>query len=266
MAAETLAASLEGMRCGGGSLKLHRLTEDGRSWLLHAPKWWPVESSEMQALWAHRPKELTLGVIMGREVAFPRRTRAYGQDYKYTGQTQAASSFDDAHPHVRQVVRALQQVDGLASHNAALLNWYDASLCEYMGPHSDDERALARGQPIISVSWCTNGHYRRFRFSPRPGCKHALTPSFSPHLPPGVVHLQNGCLLVMGGDCQRTHKHELMKPTKALGESDGYRINLTLRHFLTDASASSKRARESGKTISTHVSGELVSSKIIKLD
>ena len=48
---------------------------------------------------------------------------------------------------------------------------------------------------------------------------------------PGCVPLRNGCLVVMGGMCQATHKHELMKVTKQLGESDGRRINLTLRAF-----------------------------------
>ena len=51
--------------------------------------------------------------------------------------------------------------------------------------------------------------------------------------------------MVMGGACQETHKHELMKPTKAQGESVGLRINLTLRAFHeAPVEASRKRQRD----------------------
>ena len=63
----------------------------------------------------------------------------------------------------------------------------------------------------------------------------------------GCVPLRNGCLVVMGGECQRTHKHELMKPTKALGESSGRRINLTLRHFAASAALASRKRQRQGE-------------------
>ena len=37
----------------------------------------------------------------------------------------------------------------------------------------------------------------------------ALLPSMSGH-GKGILPLRNGCLVIMGGDCQRTHKHEVM--------------------------------------------------------
>ena len=182
---------------------------------------------------------------MGRSVEFPRRTRAFGVDYKYTGQTQRSLPMNEAPPFVTEVVRTLQSVPGLGIHNAALLNWYDAKNKEYMGAHSDDETELVRHQPVVSMSWCTAGHYRRFRFSPKKGVEDALLPSFSPTWGPGVLQLRNGCLVVMGGQCQATHKHEVMKPTKAIGECEGLRINLTLRAFkAAPALSSQKRQRE----------------------
>ena len=59
-----------------------------------------------------------------------------------------------------------------------------------------------------------------------------------------VVTLRNGDLVVMGGTCQRTHKHEVMQVLKRspLEEQSGRRINLTFRWF--GASEERKRKRE----------------------
>jgi len=153
------------------------------------------------------------------------------------------------------VVEALRAaVPLLQTHSAALINFYDAARGEYIGAHSDDERALVKDASVISLSWCSKGHHRRFRFTARKGIGDALLPSWG--AAPGVLQLCDGCLVVMGGQCQRTHKHELMKPTKAIGESTGHRINVTLRCFkqpaVDGASESStlpslkKRKREGG--------------------
>ena len=239
--ASRLASALSALR-PDAAVKVHRLTPDGRSWLLHAPKFWPIQTEELESLWRERPVEATRGMIMGREVAFPRRTCAYGQDYKYTGQTQVAVQFEHAHPLVRTAAESMSAVNSLEGLNAALVNWYEASDGEYMGAHSDDERALVRQAPVVSLSWASQGHYRRFRFTTRKDCCDALLPSWG--AAPGVLELRNGCLLVMGGECQRTHKHELMTPTKALGESAGRRINLTLRAFAVESPAASSTARK----------------------
>ena len=72
---------------------------------------------------------------------------------------------------------------------------------------------------------------RRFRLLPRKGVADSLTPTWNDPKTPGVLRLRDGCLVVMGGACQQTHKHELMKVTKQPSESVGRRINLTLRAF-----------------------------------
>ena len=227
-------------------ITIHSLTPDGRSWLVHAEKWWPVEEAAMRNVWSARPIEPTRGVIMGRQVDFPRRTAAFGVDYKYTGQIQRSTPLVAAPDAIREVMTALS--DGaeqpFGEHNALLVNWYDAKTGEYMGAHSDDEKELVPRAPVVSLSWATRGHYRRFRFTARKGVADAATPD-AWGMGAGVMKLYNGCLVVMGGECQKTHKHELMKPTKALGESEGRRINLTLRAFrqTTVHLASKKRQR-----------------------
>ena len=166
----------------------------------------------MSSVWDERPEEPTQDRIMGKMVAFPRRTRSYGFDYKYTGQTQVAHPLTEAPALVREAFAALTKVPTLEGHNAVLLNWYDAELGEYMGAHSDDERDLVPCAPVLSLSWCSDSHYRRFRFTPRPGVHDALTPVWDGSSKmPGVLNLRDGCLVVMGGFCQATHKHELLK-------------------------------------------------------
>ena len=227
-------------------ISVHKLTPDGRSWLVYAERWWPLEENAVQSLWEARPEEPTRGVIMGRQVDFPRRTAAFGVDYRYTGQVQRSAPLERAPAPLQEATAALHRVQGLEALNALLVNWYDATKGEYMGAHSDDEKELIRSAPVLSLSWTTAGHYRRFRFTPKKHVADALAPD-AWGFGPGCLPLRNGCLVVMGGLCQSTHKHELMKPTKALGESGGRRINLTLRAFgAASAQASRKRQRTEG--------------------
>ena len=270
--ARELARGLQLVRPQAPAPVVHRLTPDGRSWLLHAPGWWPAPAHELSELWASRPSKPTYGVIFGRKVAFPRRTRTYGADYTYTGQTQCAEPLSSAPPMLRNVIAQLQAVPMLSAHNAALLNWYDAASGDYMGAHSDDERELLLDAPIVSLSWCTRGHearpypcrhhpahpfsphsfrprpQRRFRLVPRKGAADSLTPTWNDPKTPGVLRMRNGCLVVMGGACQQTHKHELMKVTRQLSESVGRRINLTLRAFARSGDRDATSAVEAHAT------------------
>ena len=246
--AHALAATLRAMRPESSrSVTVHPLTPDGRSWLIHADRWWPLDDAAIQTLWKARPVEPTRGVIMGRSVDFPRRTAAFGVDYKYTGQVQHSTPFSEAPTPLREVVSALcdaGEAPPFRIHNAALVNWYEASTGEYMGAHSDDEKELVRRAPVVSLSWTTRGHYRRFRFTAKKHAPDAMLPD-AWGFGPGCMPLRNGCLVVMGGQCQSTHKHELMKSTKQLGECEGRRINLTLRAFEAGpAAASRKRQRD----------------------
>lgn len=243
--AHKLATALASLRPAAPAITIYPLTPDGRSWVLHAKQWWPVGST-LESMWCARPVEPTSGRIMGRVVDFPRRTRAYGCDYTYTGQTQRAAPIDHAPLFVQEVFSALQGVDTLQGHNAALLNWYDADLNEYMGPHSDDERDLVPLAPVVSLSWCSPGHFRRFRFTPRQGVGDALLPTWDGNAKmPGVINMFDGCLVIMGGQCQLTHKHELMKVrSKEVHEKSGRRINLTMRAFRKQKSDSSLSATD----------------------
>jgi alkylated DNA repair dioxygenase AlkB len=84
---------------------------------------------------------------------------------------------------------------------------------DYMGWHSDDERALGPQPVIASLSL---GATRRFRVKSR----HAPARELALDLPAGS-------LLVMRGDTQEHFRHALPKTAKPVGE----RINLTFRRI-----------------------------------
>ena len=107
-----------------------------------------------------------------------------------------------------------------------LVNWY-ADGSHYIGAHSDDETQLADSAPIFSLSW---GASRRFRMLPkteRP--RKGEAPLWETDGPREKLTLElgDGDLLVMGGTCQKTHKHDVPKT----GNLVGRRVNATFRTF-----------------------------------
>ncbi len=195
---------------------------------------------------------------MGRRVTFPRFTQAYGVDYSYTGQRAHALPFDAAPPQVVDAYETFREPmhDAMpaVAPNSALLNFYETSpqSADYMGPHSDDERSLVAAAPIVSLTWCTQGHRRRFRLLPRPGISDTIVPPQwrHPKVAGLIMSLGNGDLVVMGGDCQRTHKHEVMRAaSRDAAERHGRRINMTLRRFhasAANAPATEQSSRKAG--------------------
>jgi alkylated DNA repair dioxygenase AlkB len=103
--------------------------------------------------------------------------------------------------------------------NQCLVNWYEAS--HYIAAHSDDERQLVDGAPIFSLSW---GMCRRFKLTSRDKSKSSSVKSL-------CIDLDDGDLLVMGGTCQKTHKHEVPPIPKKEQAISGSRINFTCRCF-----------------------------------
>ena len=194
------------------------LTPDKASWFAMAGECLPVTAEEFDQMWAAAPEEKATGVMFGKPVTFPRRTRAYGLDYTFAGQTSEAANVASAPGHDRyEYWMYHQQLTGV------LVNWHDASDGDYIGPHSDNESTLEKGAPILSITFCSHEeHYRRFRFQPKKGHEGRTK----------TVKLRNGDVLMMGGTCQRTHKHEIMPARKTDAfENAGRRINVTLRRF-----------------------------------
>ena len=85
------------------------------------------------------------------------------------------------------------------------------------GLHTDDENDLQSGFPIFSLSW---GGPRRFLFRAKKDRREVTE-----------VLLQDGDLLIMGGTCQQTHKHEVPKVRVTMDPPTTERSNWTIRAF-----------------------------------
>lgn len=197
------------------------LVADASSWLLLTRRRLPSGSERFKGLWARHPQELSKAKIYGKDVTFHRYQQAFGASYTFSGQTaNAAPLTQEAAPEVffvKEQLREWLQLSGpqLRSRcfEACLVNWYDGG-GHSVGAHSDDERGLVPGAPIFALSW---GATRLFRVIPK-------LPDEGQRL---EVELHDGDFLIMGGACQRTHKHAVPAGKKYSGQ----RISLTFRCF-----------------------------------
>ena len=106
-------------------------------------------------------------------------------------------------------------------YNGCLQNWYHPE--DTIGIHADDERDLQAQYPIFSLTW---GGTRRFVLKPR-----------DKSLQKVELFLEDGDLLLMGGHCQRTHRHEVPKRRTTKDPPTSDRINWTIRAFRDEGSA-----------------------------
>mmetsp|Transcript_58713 Transcript_58713/g.70037 ORF Transcript_58713/g.70037 Transcript_58713/m.70037 type:complete len:286 (+) Transcript_58713:89-946(+) len=200
------------------------LTADGRSWYLHVKSWHPSpDENAFDAEWNLHPDDFREITVHGRKVHECRYSQMWGVNYPYSGAVAAARDYlqDDEGATVRWLVDAINDLyprreGDRPYYNGCLQNWYEVE--HRIGLHADDERSLRDdGLPIFSVSW---GGERRFLFRAKQNR--------------GEVHelfLKDGDLLVMGGTCQRTHKHEVPKWRITKDPPTSRRINWTIRAF-----------------------------------
>jgi alkylated DNA repair dioxygenase AlkB len=161
------------------------------------------------ALWELHPDrfhEITQP-FTGRTIPLPRWQQAFGRDYRYSGGVNRALPIPPIlEPYLGW---ARQRFD--ARLNGLLLNWYDADLGHYIGPHRDSIVGLVEGAPIVTVSL---GAARRFRLRPK-GEAFVDLPA------------TDGAVFVLPWETNLNLKHEV--PHRA---SDvGRRISITLRAF-----------------------------------
>jgi alkylated DNA repair dioxygenase AlkB len=115
-------------------------------------------------LWALHPQHFhaIAQPFTGRTIPLPRWQQAYGRDYRYTGSVNRALPV--APLLAPYLAWARQRLD--ARLNGLLLNWYDAALRHYIGPHRDSIAGLIEGAPIVTISL---GATRLFRLRPKGG-------------------------------------------------------------------------------------------------
>jgi len=153
--------------------------------------------------------------IMGREVLQPRLTAWYGDaEYTYSGVTLAPLRWTPLLSELRDHLIA----DVGECFNSVLCNMYRTG-ADSMGLHSDDEKELGPRPVIASVSL---GAARRF-----------VLRNKRKKVPPVIIELTHGSLLVMGGTTQALWKHAVPKDPSTIGP----RINLTFRRILGPSQA-----------------------------
>lgn len=172
----------------------------------------PAADALMAGLLEQVPWEVHRIRIFGREVASPRLSC-------WIGDADAAYRYSGTRFQPRPWLPALAALrDRLASElaqpfNSVLANRYRSG-ADAMGWHSDDERELGPGPLIASVSL---GATRRFLLCHRGDPAQRL-----------ALDLEQGSLLLMGGQTQQYWKHALPRTARPVGE----RINLTFRQVL----------------------------------
>lgn len=148
-------------------------------------------------------------VLFGRRVRVPRRVAWHGDPgcpYAYSGLRFDPAPWTDALDEIRAVVEALCR----QRFNTVLANLYRNG-ADSMGWHADDEPELGPAPVIVSVSL---GATRRFVL--RRTDDHSVRHS---------IDLDDGSLLVMRGDTQRSWHHAVPRTARPTGP----RVNLTFR-------------------------------------
>lgn len=155
-------------------------------------------------LWENDPKI----VVFGKEVRLPREQTAYGDEgltYRYSGKTLSCLEWTDT---LRKIKDYINDKFNLKL-NFVLVNYYkDGS--NYIGYHSDDEKDLDPGSPIVSLSF---GATRRFLLKDKQS-KEVIE-----------FRLKNNSCIIMKPGCQKKYKHSVPKE-KNVTKS---RLNLTFR-------------------------------------
>ena len=219
--------------------KLHSkpvyITEDGSSWYILVKRWLlPKSQKDFDIEWNLHPSSRRQVQIFGKSLYERRWSQAWGVSMVYSGLEQKAKAIKDSTIVPTLLIKIndlmegmpLDEIDCDASdvnqkllYNACLQNWYEPN--DSMGLHSDDESYIRHRFPIFSLSW---GGTRRFLF--RSKSKGSSKQGESERV---ELWLEDGDLLVMGGLCQNTHKHEVPKLRSTMDPPTSNRINWTIR-------------------------------------
>jgi alkylated DNA repair dioxygenase AlkB len=172
----------------------------------------PAPGEAFDALWRLHPDERGSVRMFDRLIATPRWHQSYIRSYRFSGVDHVGLPLP---PVLEPLLAWARDATGTAF-NQVLVNWY-ADGAHYIGPHSDDERDIVRGSPIMSISF---GQTRGFRVRRKDDSSVALD-----------LDMPDGSYLIMGGQAQRHFTHEVPKVSGERGAAMGRRINVTMRSF-----------------------------------
>ncbi|HYE74085.1 MAG TPA: alpha-ketoglutarate-dependent dioxygenase AlkB [Blastocatellia bacterium] len=189
---------------------------DSDHWILSAslPKKLRLDGDAFETLWILHPPDYHEIKIHGRLVKTPRWQQAYGADYYYTGFINRAQPIPPMLIPLHTWVK--EEIDDRL--NGLLVNWYDARLGHYIGPHRDNPTGLIKGSPIVTVSF---GETRIFRL--RPVKLKGVIIDFTTH---------HGTVFIMPWETNQAWKHEV----PGFKCHSSRRISVTFRAFTASSS------------------------------
>ena len=170
---------------------------------------------KFETLWDLQPVEPQLIRMSGRMVEIPRRQKAFGHNYQFSGQTSVAAPT----PDVLDVY--LQWAQAAVDHrlNGLLLNWYAGKLGHYIGPHHDDTRQLFHGSPIVTISLGERRMFRLTREEKQNGRKTVVDKREFP--------VEPGSVIILPWETNLAWKHSVPHFARYRGR----RVSITLRAF-----------------------------------
>ncbi|MDA0710205.1 MAG: alpha-ketoglutarate-dependent dioxygenase AlkB, partial [bacterium] len=180
-----------------GNFRLSKLGSEDRFWMGNLP---PsiLKQMPLEILWALHPEEYPSILIHGRWVKTPRWGKAYGRDYRFSGQLSQSLPIPEAlHPVLSW---AREEIEGRLK--GLLLNWYDGSLGHYIGKHRDKTTGMIEGSSIVTVSF---GETRLFRMRQWKGTE---TVDFE---------ASHGAVFVLPYDTNKRWTHEIPRSTRYTG-------------------------------------------------
>jgi alkylated DNA repair dioxygenase AlkB len=217
-------------------------TTKDSSWIIHVPRWFPSHKSpvsDFDTEWNLHPQTRKQLRIFGRWLEENRWSQAWGHSMTYSGMVDNTGRPIEESPTLPLLMEKVNHlmkdtINGSSEdcgsyhqYNACLQNWYTPE--DSIGLHSDDEDYLYARHPIFSLSWRGT---RRFVLRPKKNKKN-MTQMDSDERSV-EVWLEDGDLLIMGGACQKTHKHEVPKQRKRDSPTSN-RISWTIRAIKTNA-------------------------------
>jgi alkylated DNA repair dioxygenase AlkB len=165
-----------------------------------APSKYHMSSEQFEEIWKLRPEDQQQVKIFGKEIPTPRRYNVYGVGYSFSGQHNVGEQ------NIPEILKPFFEFG-----NSVLINYY-ANGEDYIGYHSDNEKALVKNQLIHCFSY---GAERKFKF------KHKKTDEVIDLVLPNNSHL------IMKEHTQENWKHSLPVMKRVIDR----RISITIRNM-----------------------------------
>ena len=194
------------------------------SWIIYKPEFFKLTNDEFEELKNMMPTTTHQVKIYDKLVNLPRLQLCFGQSYQYSGTTSHA--IQEIPPIIKKAMNMVNAhymkstKSNIPIYKMCLVNYYRNGK-DYIGFHSDDEKQLIPNTPIYSISL---GSKRKFKLKIKDKFESSQCEN---KLDSYEIEPEDTSLLIMGGTCQKTHKHSVPKTSKDVN----LRINLTFRAF-----------------------------------